>query len=128
MQDFVKTLAKKHKMDTRVVNHIVGHPSRFIRKLIASTDTRPVRLMHFGIFSLKHENLKYYKSRDKLEFMKRHYNVLKSAEQEYNFNADELLKHIEDSLLSGEYNDIIQLYSFYTKVIKKILNRPKLKE
>lgn len=126
MQDFVKELAKKHNMDARVVNHIVGHPSRFLRKVVTSDDTRPVRIMHFGIFALKHAMLKVYKTRDKVAYFHNHENELRLIEKEKGFNTDELLKTLDDLLLSENYNEINRLYSAYISVIKRIVKQTKL--
>ena len=123
MQDFVKELAKKHKMDPRVVKHIVDHPARFIRKVIVSSDVRPVRLMHFGIFDLKHPTLKLRKAQIKVDIIK---SVLSELSTTVDMPEDVIINEAEHLLLQGKYNELSMLYKKYVVVIRKILKSRKL--
>jgi len=50
----VNELAKEYKLDPLVVRAIVFSPLRFTRNVISTRDDyRPIRIRHFGVFTLK---------------------------------------------------------------------------
>lgn len=51
----IKELAKKYKVDPRLVKTVVYHPIKFAKsKMENPTNNRPIRIRHFGLFTQKH--------------------------------------------------------------------------
>lgn len=51
-------LSKKYDVDRGVVEYIVRYPFVYLRRMVSSNDTRPVRLRYLGVFYLKKEDSK----------------------------------------------------------------------
>lgn len=55
-----KQLAEKYGVDVSVIDDVWRSQFRFLRKHMSSTEKRPVRLIGFGIFSMKPKWFYYF--------------------------------------------------------------------
>jgi len=51
----VKQIAKRKRMDERVVRLVADYPLKFARDRMREFDWRPVRIRYLGVFTLKHK-------------------------------------------------------------------------
>lgn len=54
MKQVLKELATKYNKDPRVIEVIVNHPFLFLkRRMEDDNDNRPIRVLHFGLFTFR---------------------------------------------------------------------------
>jgi hypothetical protein len=55
-----KEISVKLKIDKRVVHHVCNHPILFVKRCVEGSETRPIRIRHFGVFTQKEKLNKQY--------------------------------------------------------------------
>jgi len=63
--EIIYMLATKYNLPLKKVNEIINYQFKYVAKVIAKGDFKPVRLPYFGKFSVKAKRLAYIRNKKK---------------------------------------------------------------